>query len=89
MLVQLLYIVTLLSSVAGAFAVVLAVSSSTPGPMAALGAAVAVVPYVFTRSVQIVVDRQQAKTRHEDLVRTLEILSDRLDRRQRDTRPLG
>lgn len=81
LLVQLLYIVALLASLAGGFTLLSAFSvadSVDRAALAALACAMALIPYVFARAVQIVVDRKAADERHKAVLLTLELMSDRV-----------
>ncbi|MBJ2155288.1 hypothetical protein [Variovorax sp. IB41] len=76
-----LYIVTLFSSVAGAFTLASAFSGGSAPQQAALAAVaigLAVIPYVFSRCVQISVTEARQKKEHAQMI-------DRLDALERAT----
>lgn len=73
-----LWILCALGSVAGGFALLLALGAAKSAPqeaaLAAMAAAFAVVPYVFARAVQMLVREGRDRERHRELLDALEKL---------------
>lgn len=71
-MVQLCYVVTLISACFGALTLMFGFSGAQSAPQeaaaAALAIALAVIPYVFSRCVQITSDRRSSQKRHEELM---------------------
>jgi len=84
-MIKVLYIITLLSSVLGALVAFVGVTASKGAPQeaaaAAMGLALALIPYVFSRCVQLSSERDAADKRIDRLVRAIEEL------KGPDTRP--
>ncbi len=74
-MVQICYVVTLISACFGALTLIFGFGSARSAPQeaaaAALAIALAVIPYVFSRCVQISSDRKSSKRRHEELLEVM------------------
>ena len=86
-MVQFLNIVALLGAVAGGFTLFATVGAAKGAPQEAAGAAMAValaiIPYVFARAVQIVVDRREQNEHRSRVLDRLDSLERAFDRRAR------
>lgn len=80
-MIQVSYIVTLISTCFGFLVLVFGFSGAQSAPQeaaaAALAIALAVIPYVFSRCLQITADRKLGKQRHEEIVSALKAHSER------------
>lgn len=76
-MVQFCYAVTLISTCVGALFLVFGFSSAKSAPqeaaLAAVAMAFAIIPYVFSRSVQICVDRKAQQKAFEDVLTALKV----------------
>jgi hypothetical protein len=78
-MVSVFYIIAALSSVLGGLVLIFTIASSSGAPQQAAGAAIAmalaVLPYVFARSIQITNQQSEARQRHLEILAALKVRS--------------
>jgi Na+/melibiose symporter-like transporter len=78
--IQVSYIITLISTCFGLLVLIFGFSGAKSAPQeaaaAALAIALAVIPYVFSRCLQITADRKVKKQRHEEIISALKVQSE-------------
>lgn len=78
-MVQFSYVITLISTCFGALTLIFGFSGARSAPqeaaIAALAIALSVIPYIFSRCIQISADRKAQKTMHEEILAALKVHS--------------